>query len=100
MKKFDVITCPFCGREYLPCEIFIPQPFVGRATTVFRDANEKIEGFVGTTMDLFEKYVCDSCSTPFTIKANVKFFVEELKKENMNREHETKLRPKYELKED
>ena len=36
-KKFSVITCPFCGKEYLPAEIFIPKVFFGNPQIIYRN---------------------------------------------------------------
>ena len=33
-KKDIVITCPHCGREYLPAEIYVPDAFFGKPSDI------------------------------------------------------------------
>ena len=72
-RKLDVITCPFCGREYLPSEIYLPDSFLGKATNVMRMADGTIETFFGKNMDLKESYRCDKCDSEFDVQAKVTF---------------------------
>jgi len=90
-NKLDIITCPCCGREYLPSEIYLPDDFLGKPTSIYRDSNERVEGIVGKSMNLRENYICDSCNTPFSIYAKVQFFTEEIKDENFNKTYVSKL---------
>lgn len=69
----EVITCPHCGREYLPAEIFVTSSFLGNPTDIDRDENGKIISFNGKTMDLNEKYICDSCNKEFKITTKISF---------------------------
>lgn len=75
--KLDVITCPHCGREYLPGEIFVGNAFIGRPELIERDYSGKILTFQGKTLDLNEEYICDNCNKKFNITATVKFKVTE-----------------------
>ena len=93
-KKVVYIKCPKCGREYLPSEIFIPEYFFGKPTTIERDANTgKIVNFYGKDMDLTERYICDKCNTPFKILAKVQFTCTEDFKYNFNEDYTTNLKP-------
>ena len=72
-QKLITITCPYCGREYLPGEIYLPKSFLGQPENIDRDNNGKIDIFDGSTMDLSESYVCDYCNEKFNIIADVRF---------------------------
>lgn len=74
-KKYITISCPVCGREYAPSEIFIPKYFMGNIKDKVLDENGKIELFNGTDMDLSETYICDGCNNTLKIKADIKFDV-------------------------
>lgn len=67
------IKCPHCGYEYLPCEIFYPDDFLGTACDIVRDDNNKIIFFNNDNMNLFEEYTCDGCGKTFKVEAEVKF---------------------------
>ena len=41
-KKIITIECPYCGAEYLPAEIIVPNSFFGKPTNIERDFNHKI----------------------------------------------------------
>ena len=41
-KKWPVITCPHCGYQYAPAEIFMPGDLIGNPEQVIRDALGKI----------------------------------------------------------
>lgn len=71
--SLEVITCPKCGREYLPAEIFIDKMFLGSPTDIDRDEHGKIISFNGKTMDLNESYICDTCNEKFKVSAKVSF---------------------------
>lgn len=75
-KKLDVITCPYCGTEYLPAEIYLPTDFVGKPREIERGEDGKIKSFQGKTMNLNEKYECDRCGKPLNISAKITFKVD------------------------
>ncbi len=82
MKKSDklnVITCPHCGMEYLPAEIFVDRAFLGRPTDIERDPYGKILTFQDKTLDVNEEYKCDNCGREFKVTAKVSFksFIDE-----------------------
>ena len=63
-KKIDKITCPYCGREYLPAEIFYPKSVLGNPYDIQRDYTGKILDYFDDTYDNTETYVCDVCNSP------------------------------------
>lgn len=71
-KKWQAITCPHCGREYSPCEIFMPGDVIGKAQTVVRDPDGKImhvEWEEGYEPAQTQTYVCDGCGRTFVATA-------------------------------
>lgn len=90
-KKLTYITCPHCGREYLPAEIFYPNEFFGRPQDVERLNNGKIENFCGKTMNTEEEYICDGCLTKFKVMAKVTFTTKEISKYDMSKAYVTNL---------
>lgn len=72
-RKPIVITCPSCGKEYLPSELFIPKAFFGEPVVINRDENNKIINFVGTDMDTDETFCCDKCNKIFNIHTKISF---------------------------
>lgn len=72
-KKPAVITCPVCGREYLPAEIYLPKSFLGNPSEIERNGSGKIEVFFGQSMDTDEEFCCEECNTKFKVSANVSF---------------------------
>lgn len=76
-KRANIITCPHCGREYLPVEIFIPNNFFGKPEDIDRTEDGRIEDYNGSAMDLTETYTCDNCGTEFNVETTLKFKVQE-----------------------
>ena len=76
MEDTVKISCPVCGAEYLPVEIFIPEDFFGRPEEVIRDPADKIEFFLGRGMNFKEEYICDSCGAKMRITAKLSFDVD------------------------
>lgn len=79
-KKIIAIECPYCGAEYLPAEIIVPNSFFGKPTNVERDFNHKIIDYMNTSLDLKDYYICDYCNNRFNI--NTKIFFNTTKNEN------------------
>lgn len=82
-RKFEIIECPKCGREYLPAEIFYPKHFFGRPYDIVRDVYGRILDYDGTSVDTCESYTCDKCMTQFNVRAKMTFIVESTKFESM-----------------
>jgi len=75
-KKIDVISCPFCHREYLPAEIFYPDKFLGKPYDIQRDYTGKILDYFDDDIDSAEVYVCDSCNKQFKVSTKITFTVD------------------------
>ena len=74
--KGTVITCPHCGYEYLPSEIFYGDALLGQPTEIVRDVLGKIlyyEYKEGHEQDLTEHYICDGCGKSFAIEASISY---------------------------
>lgn len=69
----NYVVCPYCGREYLPAEIFMPDSFLGEPKNIIKDENGKILSFSNSSMNLKEEYTCDECGNTFQVEAAVKF---------------------------
>lgn len=90
-KKLEIIACPYCGREYLPSEIYLPNSFLGKATNIMRMTDGTIEAFFGKGMDLKESYICDKCNSEFNVQAKVTFKSFPLKDNKFKEEYITKI---------
>jgi len=90
-RKFEIIECPHCGREYLPAEIFVPHPFFGRPRDIVRDVYGHILDFEGNSMDVIDTYTCDNCNTEFQVRAKITFVVEPTKLENFDEPYVSKM---------
>lgn len=98
-RKLIVITCPKCGREYLPAEIYIPDNFFGRPEYIKRDIDGSIIDYAGTSLDTEESYICDNCKSTFKIAAKITFDTVIDNKSDFDTEYTTKLKPRFTLKE-
>lgn len=76
-KDKYVITCPHCGAEYLPSEIFYPEYILGNPTNIIKDEKGHIEYFDGESLNFVEEYTCDICGHTFTVEGEVTFKVKE-----------------------
>lgn len=90
-KKLDNISCPKCGYEYLPVEIFIPDSFFGKPYDILRDDNGKILSVVGNESAIFDEYICDKCNTKFRVRAKVTFATDISKTANFNESYVTDI---------
>ena len=96
-RQLNVITCPHCGKEYLPAEIFIPSAFFGYPDIIRRDSEGKIIDFLGSDMDLDELYCCDNCNKPFNITASVAFHTKIDDKLDISTPYTTIMSSRFEL---
>lgn len=90
VNPVQYITCPHCGAEYLPAEIYYPNDFLGKPTDIEK-LNGKVESFLGKSMNLDETYVCDNCLTKFSVSAKISFKTVELAKYDMSKAYVTPL---------
>lgn len=98
-QKLEIIICPYCGREYLPSEIFLPKSFLGDARSIVRTTAGKIDTFFGKSMDLKEEYECDKCQGKFSVGARVSFYTKKIDT-SFSEEYRSKINKKICLKED
>lgn len=96
-RKFEVIECPRCGREYLPAELFVPKYFFGKPYDIVRDVYGKILDYEGTSIDLNESYTCDKCGTDFDIRAKISFVSGTGKLDNMDEPYTSRITAKNNL---
>lgn len=89
IKLVDVIKCPYCDMEYLPCEIFYPDEFLGQETNIERDNSGKIVYYEGVSATTKETYVCDNCNKQFSIKVNRQFITSKDEQNNLNHNYYT-----------
>lgn len=90
-NKDIYITCPNCGRQYLPSEIYYPNSFFGKPEDIDRINGLKIDSFGGTGMNLQEEYECDNCLSKFKVTAKISFKVDKVEKYDMSKAYVTKL---------
>ena len=95
-EKLEKITCPKCGKEYLPAEIYYPNSFFGRPQDIAR-IKGKIDSFDGKSMDLEETYQCDSCDCNFKVVAKISFKTTEIQKYDMSQYKTPLFEPKLTL---
>ena len=92
-RKDVVITCPICGREYLPAEIFVPNSFFGKPTNIDRFTNGEIEVYDGSSMDTAEEYTCDNCGETFVVNADIHFKVTKKDDQHLKEEFISQIYP-------
>lgn len=90
-RKFEVIDCPKCGRQYLPAEIYVPNAFFGKPVDIVRDVYGTILDYEGTSVNLQETFTCDNCNTTFQIKAKIGFTTELTKLDNFDEEYSSPI---------
>lgn len=93
MNKFITITCPRCGYEYLPAEVFVPKAFIGTPELIIREEG-KVVDFAGASMNLEEDYTCDKCNCTFHIKAKTSFDTRIIPTVDFSEGHVTSLKDK------
>ena len=65
------LTCPTCGAEYFPQEIFVLSELTN--PNIVKDEDGKILGKLN--IDTSETYVCDFCNEPFHADMNMSFTI-------------------------
>lgn len=74
---FKIISCPHCGYQYLPGEIFDPKYFLGQPHNIVRNVNGEILGHEGIQMQDTETFICDHCNKEFKVTAKISFNLED-----------------------
>lgn len=82
------IKCPYCGAEYLPSEIFMPETLLDKSAIINKDSNGKIENVKGEEAELRESYICDYCDKEFVVYASIMY---NTSKEDIEEDYVTKL---------
>jgi DNA-directed RNA polymerase subunit RPC12/RpoP len=90
-KKFDKISCPNCGAEYLTSEIFIPSFVFGKPTDIIKDEDGKILDCGGQEPDTTETYICDYCGKGFKAVVKLQYYVTTDKVANFEEEYVSSL---------
>lgn len=90
-NKQQIITCPKCGTEYLPAEIYYPNSFLGHPTDITKTTLGKIDIYDGLSMNLNEEYMCDCCGTRFKVEAKVSFKTKLDETKNFNEDYSEPL---------
>lgn len=93
-EKLDVVTCPCCGAEYLPAEIFLPDSFLGKPNVIDKDSSGKLIYYNGSNMNLKESYTCDYCNKTFRINAKIQFNTTFNSNADFDEEYSTPLKKK------
>lgn len=73
-----MITCPHCGYQYVPADIFMPGELIGKPEQVIRDALGKIIYQEYDDEELpaqVEHYVCDECGKAFVVEPVITYKV-------------------------
>jgi len=77
LKELPIITCPICGTEYLPSEIFLPNDVFGKQYDITKDDNGKIKFYLGDDPNLDEEFICECCNTKLNITMKMSFDIKE-----------------------
>lgn len=90
-KKLELITCPKCGCEYFPAEIFIPQSIIGTVKNIKRDQNNKIISYEGVPFDNIETFECNVCNCTFKAIARMSYTSEYRDELSFNEDYVTPI---------
>lgn len=86
-KKEIIITCPHCGMEYLPSELYMPKDFFGNPGEIYKTPSGNLEAYEGNSMNLVEEYTCDNCGTTFEVEADIKFRTKEKQADSFDEDY-------------
>ena len=89
--NLPIITCPCCGQQYMPGEIFMPKAFFGNQKDIMKDSSGKIEFYLGDDMDLDEEFVCENCLSKLKIHANLTYNITLGDKDDFDDEYSTTI---------
>ena len=92
-KTENIIICPYCGAEYLPEEIFIPEDLFNQPRNILKDEHGKLEHFVRDDLSFEEEYTCDYCNHTFKVHCFLTFTTEKCLEHDFDFDHETEIYP-------
>lgn len=97
-KNYETsIACPFCGKGYEICDIYIPEELTGKKFLV-RDSSNKIIGIkeeVEQNLDAF--YICDECNEEFKVSAKLAFMITPLETKSLIKQEFVKQKIKLDI---
>ena len=85
------IKCPYCGAEYIPQELYIPDDFLPVFDDLVKDDSGKIVAMYEEPMNTHEEYTCDYCGHTFQVDAKVEFIATESAAHDFNFAYESLL---------
>lgn len=85
----NTIKCPYCDTEYLPCEIYYPDYFLGQEKDIERDTLGEVIYYSGLESDTSETFICEKCKKQFKVEADIKFKTYKDNKNNLNNDYFT-----------
>ncbi len=83
-QNWQSVTCPHCGAEYHPSEIFMPGDLIGRPRNVIKDPCGKVmyvEWEEDSEPALSQRFICDECGRAFVATAKVAYCSEPVPEE-------------------
>lgn len=92
-RKEITITCPGCGYEYLPAEVYYPNHFFGNPTDIDRSPDGKVDIYDGQSMNLVENFTCDHCGITFEVSADIKFKTKAVEDDPFSTVYTSKIYP-------
>lgn len=97
-KDLSIITCPICGHQYLPSEIFMPDEVFGKQYDITKDDNGKIKFYLGDDQNFEEEYICDSCNTKLKILMKVSYDIKPIEEDEFEEEYSVEINKPKKLK--
>lgn len=85
------IKCPYCGAEYIPQELYIPDDFLPPFDDLVKDESGKIVALYEKPMNTHEEYTCDYCNHRFKVEAKVEFITSEIPQHDFKYDYESPL---------
>lgn len=76
--EFPPIKCPYCGFEYHPSEVFMPDDFTGRPDNLVKDPLGKIlyvDYQTNYEPNPEEHFVCENCDRTFVVDCSITYKV-------------------------
>ena len=90
-QQLIIISCPECGAEYLPAEIFLPFNYFNKPFFIRKDENGKIINQLDGEINLQETYTCDHCNKTFTVDSKIIFSTKLAETEDFSEDFTVKI---------